>query len=204
MIRELGKKHTVILSSHILSEVSEVCNYVFIISKGKLVASDSTENLTKMMTGSQSVELLLHGDKDKVVQCCAALTGAEKYHMNETPNASEFKVEIQAKEGADLRAEINKCVKERDLMIYEMKVNAKSLEDVFLELTEDSAGTPKSGKTQTAESVESDKDISQTKKEKHKALLRSHKAENELQDDETENDVQNDESDIADNKKEAE
>ena len=59
LIKKLGEKHTVILSSHILSEISAVCDHIFIISKGKLVASDSTENLTLMMSGAQEIELLV-------------------------------------------------------------------------------------------------------------------------------------------------
>ena len=61
LIKELGKNHTVILSSHILSEISAVCDHIFIISKGKLVASDSTENLMKQMAGAQEIELLAKG-----------------------------------------------------------------------------------------------------------------------------------------------
>ncbi len=57
LIRHLGEKHTVILSSHILPEISAVCDHVFIISKGKLVASDSTENLVNLMSGAQEIEL---------------------------------------------------------------------------------------------------------------------------------------------------
>ena len=62
LIKELGKNHTVILSSHILSEISAVCDHIFIISKGKLVAGDSTENLMKQMSGAQEIELLIKGD----------------------------------------------------------------------------------------------------------------------------------------------
>ena len=65
LIKELGKKHTVILSSHILSEISAVCDHVFIISKGKLVASDSTENLVNLMSGAQEIELTVKGDSEQ-------------------------------------------------------------------------------------------------------------------------------------------
>ena len=64
LIKELGKKHTIILSSHILSEISAVCDHVFIISHGKLVASDSTENLLERMTGAQEIELLVKAEED--------------------------------------------------------------------------------------------------------------------------------------------
>ena len=64
LIKKLGEKHTVILSSHILSEISAVCDHIFIISKGKLVASDSTENLTLMMSGAQEIELLVKAEEE--------------------------------------------------------------------------------------------------------------------------------------------
>ena len=64
LIKKLGEKHTVILSSHILSEISAVCDHIFIISKGKLVASDSTENLTLMMSGVQEIELLVKAEEE--------------------------------------------------------------------------------------------------------------------------------------------
>ena len=62
LIRKLGEKHTVILSSHILTEISAVCDHVFIISKGKLVASDSTENLLEQMSGAQEIELIVRSE----------------------------------------------------------------------------------------------------------------------------------------------
>lgn len=136
LIRELGKKHTVILSSHILSEVSEVCNYVFIISKGKLVASDTTENLTRMMSGAQCVELLLHGAKENVLGFCKKMPDMDQYHISDTAEADEFRVEIKAKDGCDIRSAVNKLARDCELEIYTMNVNEKSLEDVFLELTE--------------------------------------------------------------------
>ena len=67
LIKSLGNKHTVILSSHILSEVSAVCDHVLIIDKGKLVASDTPENLSKVMAGANSLELTVKG-KEEVIR----------------------------------------------------------------------------------------------------------------------------------------
>ena len=66
LIKDLRQKHTVILSSHILSEVSAVCDYVLIISHGKLVASDTPENLSKLAAGSNNLSLVVKGDKEKI------------------------------------------------------------------------------------------------------------------------------------------
>ncbi len=65
LIQSLGKKHTVILSSHILSEVRAVCDYIFIISHGKLVASEETEELVERMSGGQVIELKLKAEEEK-------------------------------------------------------------------------------------------------------------------------------------------
>src|SRR5699024_7866174 len=66
LIKSLGKNHTVILSSHILSEVSAVCDYVLIIDKGRLVASDSPENLSRVMSGANSLEITVKGEEGEI------------------------------------------------------------------------------------------------------------------------------------------
>ena len=76
LIRHLGEKHTVILSSHILPEISAVCDHVFIISKGKLVASDSTENLVNLMSGAQEIELTV---RSRCRGSSRILTGRRKH-----------------------------------------------------------------------------------------------------------------------------
>ena len=63
LIKELSKKHTVILSSHIMQEISAVCDYIMIIAHGKLVASDTPENLSKLMLGSNEIELVIRGEE---------------------------------------------------------------------------------------------------------------------------------------------
>ena len=71
LIQSLGKKHTVILSSHILSEVRAVCDYIFIISHGKLVASEETEELVERMSGGQVIELKLKAEEEKIKEVFA-------------------------------------------------------------------------------------------------------------------------------------
>ncbi|WP_277286091.1 ABC transporter ATP-binding protein, partial [Ruminococcus callidus] len=85
LIKSLGKKHTVILSSHILSEVSAVCDYVMIIAKGQLVASDTPENLSKLMLGSNTVTCTVHGTRKQLVPALNALDAKEIQYEN-TPN----------------------------------------------------------------------------------------------------------------------
>ena len=75
LIKELGKKHTVILSSHILTEISAVCDHVFILSKGKLVASDSTEHLLERMSGAQEIALLVKDKEQRMEELLKELPG---------------------------------------------------------------------------------------------------------------------------------
>ena len=93
LIKSLGKKHTVILSSHILSEVSAVCDYVMIIAKGQLVASDTPENLSKLMLGSNTVTCTVHGTRKQLVPALSALDAKEIQYEN-TPNPILFIDEI--------------------------------------------------------------------------------------------------------------
>ena len=128
LIKELGKKHTIILSSHILSEISAVCDHVFIISHGKLVASDSTENLLERMTGAQETAIR------EVAQ-------VERCEKTESKEDGAVQLLVTAKKDADVREAIYHTCVEHHMPILEMKAASKSLEDVFLELTSQEGGT---------------------------------------------------------------
>ena len=88
LIKSLGKKHTVILSSHILSEVSAVCDYVMIIAKGQLVASATPENLSKLMLGANTFTCTVHGTRKQLVPALNALDAKEIQYEN-TPNEEQ-------------------------------------------------------------------------------------------------------------------
>ena len=133
LIKKLGEKHTVILSSHILTEISAVCDHVFIISKGKLVASDATENLLSFMSGAQEVMLTLRQGAEEAADCI---------RENENENVERVQITeentglmVYAKQGADVREEIFHAMAEHDMPVLEMHTVTRSLEDVFLELT---------------------------------------------------------------------
>lgn len=140
LVKELGKKHTVILSSHILTEISAVCDHVFIISKGKLVASDATENLVTLMTGAQEISLLVKGEAEAVEEAIQNIADVEKCEIEKTEEEGSIKARITAKKERDIREQIfQKCV-EQQFVILEMHTMSKSLEEVFLELTEKEGG----------------------------------------------------------------
>ncbi len=141
LIRELGKKHTIILSSHILSEISAVCDHVFIISHGKLVASDSTENLLERMTGAQEIELLVKAEDDAAETAIREIAQVERCEKTESKEEGAVQLLVTAKKDADVREAIYYTCVEHHMPILEMKAASKSLEDVFLELTSQEGGT---------------------------------------------------------------
>ena len=141
LIRSLGKKHTVILSSHILSEISAVCDHVFIISHGKLVASDSTENLLERMTGAQEIELLVKAEEDTAETAIREVAQVERCEKTESKEDGAVQLLVTAKKDADVREAIYHTCVEHHMPILEMKAASKSLEDVFLELTSQEGGT---------------------------------------------------------------
>ena len=141
LIKELGKKHTIILSSHILSEISAVCDHVFIISHGKLVASDSTENLLERMTGAQEIELLVKAEEDTAETAIREVAQVERCEKTESKEDGAVQLLVTAKKDADVREAIYHTCVEHHTPILEMKAASKSLEDVFLELTSQEGGT---------------------------------------------------------------
>lgn len=137
LIKELGKEHTVILSSHILSEVSAICDHIMIISHGKLVASDSPEGLKKRMQKNAELNLQVKGSSKKVEQVLAQIEGIEEIEELTETIPAYVGVRLTQKAGADIREELFFAFAHEKLPIVGMQVIEKTLEDIFLELTED-------------------------------------------------------------------
>lgn len=137
LIRELGKNHTIILSSHILSEVSAVCDHIMIIAHGQLVASDSPEGLQKLMAGSMELQLTVKGAAEELKAALEAVPTVESVKPNTVHEPGLAKATVVFKEGADAREEVFYALAEAKLPVMEMIPAQKSLEDIFLELTED-------------------------------------------------------------------
>ena len=136
LIKGLKKKHTVILSSHILSEVSAVCDYVLIISHGKLVASDTPENLGKLAAGSNSLSLLVKGPKDTVRAALEAVEGVKEVTAEKSPEEGVCAVSVATEENTDVREKVFNSMVNAGCPILEMQSKKVSLEEIFLELTE--------------------------------------------------------------------
>ena len=135
LIKELKKKHTVILSSHILSEVSAVCDYVLIISHGKLVASDTPENLGKLAEGSNTLEMLIKGEKTQIRLALEGIEGVNSVTMEKDEKQNLWSVKVSTEEQNDIREKVFYKMSEINSPIYEMKSRKVSLEEIFLELT---------------------------------------------------------------------
>ena len=106
LIKSLKKKHTVILSSHILSEVSAVCDYVLIISHGKLVASDTPDNLGKLAAGSNNLNLLVKGEKSRIRQLLEEISGVKEISIDKKSDQEGWNVTVSTEENKDIREEV--------------------------------------------------------------------------------------------------
>ena len=135
LIKKLGEKHTIILSSHILSEVQAVCDEIMIISRGKLVACDTPEGLTGLMNGSIQLETGILGTEGKVEGVIKKLNRIQKYHFESCNEKGCVKVIIETDANDDIRSELFYALAKEKLPIMSMNRLEKSLEDVFLELT---------------------------------------------------------------------
>ena len=139
-IRDLSKslkqKHTVILSSHILSEVRAVCDYVLIISHGKLVASDTPDNLERLAAGSTSLLMKVKDEKDTIRKDLETIEGVTGVEMSYDSDEELWKTKVSIQENVDIREKVFYAMAKANCPIYEMQVKRVSLEDVFLEITE--------------------------------------------------------------------
>ena len=137
LIRKLAKKHTVILSSHILAEVREVCDYIMIISEGKLVASDTTENLENMMSGKGQIEVEAKASRDEMDHIIRR-TGKIKEVKYRTSASGITTAQIIAKGGEDIREELFLAFSHADVPMLTLNQSKTTLEEIFLELTQGS------------------------------------------------------------------
>ena len=135
LIRKLAKKHTVILSSHILAEVREVCDCIMIISKGKLVASDTPENLERYLGESGLIEIETRTEASKVKEVLKNVPGIEKVSLK-IDASGITSGQIREKRGQYIREELFTTFAEKKMPLLKLNPVQVSLEDVFMELTQ--------------------------------------------------------------------
>lgn len=135
LIRQLAKKHTVILSSHILAEVREVCDYILIISKGKLVASDTPENLERNLGDSDLIEIETKASPDEVRRILETVDGIRSISTKHLENGITW-AQVQEKKNTDIREKIFQAFAQNHQPLLKLNPLQVSLEDVFMELTQ--------------------------------------------------------------------
>lgn len=136
LIKELGKTHTVILSSHILSEVSQICNKVIIINKGKIVAIDTPENLEKKVSSNNCIYVTVEDPEDKMNTIKDTIKDIKKLEIVEKQEDGTTQYMIEAEENVDLRKTIFAEFAKEGITIFEMKKADSTLEDAFMKLIE--------------------------------------------------------------------
>lgn len=130
IIRELGKEHTVLLSTHILSEAQQVCNRVLIINKGKIVAEDAPDRLQSRLTGAKRFAIQAGGSVEELTRVVASVNGVTRVIPN-----SQGGIEFETDPGDDVRPQVARAVVQSGLDLLEFRAVGMSLEEIFVELT---------------------------------------------------------------------
>ena len=139
LIKELSKNHTIILSSHILAEVQAVCDYVMIIAHGKLVASDTPENLERLLNGSETIELTAKAEETRVREILSKIEEIETVDYKEQQDGTTD-IFIKTVDQKDIREKIFHTFAEEHCALLKLNLSRITLEDVFLKLTQEETG----------------------------------------------------------------
>lgn len=136
LIQNLAKTHTIILSSHILSEVSAVCDHIMIISHGKLIASDTPEGLQNLMHETVSLEATIKVSYDKLKEVLSEIPDIVSFEKKACPMQDCVLVSISTRDNIDVREQLSMKLYEHHMPIMGMNMVEHSLEDIFLKLTD--------------------------------------------------------------------
>lgn len=139
LIKDLAGEHTIILSTHILPEVEQTCEQVVIISQGKLVATDSVENLTHRLRGSEAILIEVESpdggpDAGVVQEKLAQIAGVSRVEYKAT-RRNNLTFEVESEPGQAVRSDLARCVVESGWNLHELHAASLSLEEIFLQLT---------------------------------------------------------------------
>jgi ABC-2 type transport system ATP-binding protein len=139
LITELGKDHTVILSSHILPEVSAVCKRVLIINRGVIVADGTPENLAKRLLGGNHILLRVDATGPEVSKALKTVSAIQKIEFHESQETGTSELVAEAAPNVDIRRDISRALSSANIPILMMRSKDMSLEDIFLNLTTEEA-----------------------------------------------------------------
>ncbi len=134
LIKELGKTHTIILSSHILSEVSQICQKVIIINSGKVVAIDTPKNLESKVNKENCIFVTVEDPNEKIEQTIKNIKQIEKINLIKDNQDGTKQYSITSKENIDIRKEIFETFAKNQITIFELKKSEATLEEAFMKL----------------------------------------------------------------------
>ena len=136
LIKKFGKEHTVIISSHILSEISQICNKVIIINKGKIVAIDTPKNLEAKVSGSNTLYVTVEDEKNKMKDIKKKLKDVKSIKLIKENEDKTQEYVLEGKEDVDLRKKVFEVFAKEGITIFEMKKADATLEDAFMQIIE--------------------------------------------------------------------
>ena len=145
LIKTLGKRHTVILSSHILPEVQAVCDRVIVINKGKIVADDTEENLSHNLSNDFRYIARIEGPEDEVTKILTGISGMKEVDSYGQKENGVFEYSLEAEPGTDIRRELFNRLADRNYPLLGLKTTELTLEDIFLRLTSDGSNITDGG-----------------------------------------------------------
>ena len=180
LIKELGKEHTVILSSHILSEVSQICNRVIIINKGKIVAVDTPENLESKVVNENAIYVTVEDLENKMETVKAKLEKVKEISLVAENEDKTKKYMITATEDVDLRKQIFETFAKEGITIFEMKKVDASLEDAFMKLITTEEVVFEEGPILSKKELKAKKKEERAKKKEEKAKIKEEKKQEKL------------------------
>ena len=134
LIKKLGQKHTVILSTHILSEVSQICERVIIINKGKIIAIDTPENLEKATKEKNSISITVEDPKDNMQNLKEKIKEIETIEFKRDNNDGTKQYIVTSSSDVDLRKKLFEVLPKEEIVIFELKKTETTLEDAFIKL----------------------------------------------------------------------
>ena len=137
LIKDLGKKHTVILSSHILPEIQAICDRIVVINNGSIIANDTTSNLSGNSNESYRIILQVEGDREKVRPILTNIESIKKVSIGRKSDLGVFEYTLEIDKSIDTRREIFNSLAKANYPILLMKEFETNLEDIFLKLTKD-------------------------------------------------------------------
>lgn len=135
LIKSLSKKHTILLSSHIMQEIDAVCDKIIIINKGKLIAYDTPANIARVMENSRELHITVCGSEMTVRRALDYVDGIKKLDVRYSDATGMSDITIKMNEGCDVRKNVSEKLMDARCPIIEMKLHEVSIEEIFLKLT---------------------------------------------------------------------